>query len=327
MRTTSRQMPHYARQIIGSLKDYGVGLDKLLIEIGTNDGALLDVAVNEGYTNILGVEPSLICADICKAKNHLVENVHLNQAEANKILKKYGPASAVICRHTIEHVPNPYDFLSSISALLLDDGLLILETPNSYSIIAELQGHELWDEHSYSFTDNNLAYLIQKLGFTLVNKETGFHQGAKNILLWCRLTNGNYKDIIPYQDNPNDINYCKSFIQRWYVYCEKLLDASRLWPRPIVCIGASHPQMNFLHYTGLSPLIDILVDDDPLKIGRYAPLSQPTQIVSTNQLKSSGSLLPGTILRTAFGYSEWMDKICNFFKENALIINVYDDFL
>jgi hypothetical protein len=257
----------------------------------------------------------------------LVENVHLNQTEANKILKKYGPASVVICRHTIEHVPNPYEFISSIRTLLVDNGLLILETPNSYNIIAELQGHELWDEHAYSFTDNNLVYLIKKLGFAPVNKETRSHQGARNILLWCRLTNGNYKDTAPYQVNPIDSNYCQSFMPRWYVYCEKLLDASRLWPRPIVCIGASHPQVNFLHYTGLSPLIDILVDDDPLKIGRYAPLSHPTKIVSTNQLISAGSLLPGTILRTAFGYSEWMDKICNLFRKNALTINVYDDFL
>jgi hypothetical protein len=78
-------------------------------------------------------------------------------------------------------------------------------------------------------------------------------------------------------------------------------------PTPIAAIGASHPQSNYLLFTNLGPLISALVDDDPVKAGRSVPVPQPVPVLSSAQFIAADP--PGAVLRTAFGYEDWMDRM------------------
>jgi SAM-dependent methyltransferase len=321
-RNTERQLPHYAPKIVSSLQQWGIGQDDLIVEIGANDGTFLSLVEQAGFTNRLAVEPSLSLADVCKSKGHPVWNAHLDRAEAGKIRQKYGAIPLVFCRHTLEHVPHPQELLLAMRLLLDEGGILFIEVPDTQPILQELKGHELWDEHLHYFTVENLSLLLYRSGFQVEEIQVMPHLSSGNILSWCSKSEAEKENLADFSTCTANVELCRSFPERWSLLRQKLHAQLPNWTKPIVAIGAAHSQSNFLLFTELGEHIDILVDDDPVKVGKYVPLPQPVPVISTAQLLSSSP--PGTILRTAFGYDTWMNKICHSLaKMGSQIIEPY----
>ena len=90
---------------------------------------------------------------------------------------------------------------------------------------------------------------------------------------------------------------------------EKLLSNLEGAAKPIFAIGASHPQINFLNFSGSSDYVDFLIDDDPDKVGRFVQFNRGVQVIDTKSfLSSEGS---GTIILTAFNQKNWQESILN----------------
>ena len=66
-------------------------------------------------------------------------------------------------------------------------------------------------------------------------------------------------------------------------------------------------QLNFLNFTGLDDAVDILIDDDPWKAGRFAPLAKSVPIRTTSDILSS--VRRGTLLKIAFPYPGWEKRV------------------
>jgi len=307
-RSTGHRLPAYAIQIAEWFRQRGVGIDEFIVEVGANDGTFLDILTQEGFTNLLGVEPSRGCAAICHSKGHRVENVHLDQVEAIRITKQYGIARVIVCRQTLEHVPDPFGLLLAMRSLLCDDGILFIEVPDARGITHDLHGHDLWDEHLHSFTPENLPMLVYRAGFCVDETLVTPDRDTMNIILWC--SPGLAEDEHPRSSSAfsSDVQICRSFAGRWASLCEQILAELPNWRRPIGCIGASHPQSNFLLFTGIGQHVAFLVDDDPAKAGCHVPIPRPVPVISTDQFLDGKP--PGTVIRGAFGYEDWMDRVC-----------------
>lgn len=321
-RATSRQLPVYAPEIINSLVKRA-NKDGFVIEVGANDGTFLDVLKKNSFDNLLGIEPSIACSEIAKSKGHKIETVHLNKEESLKIKERYGKAEVVICRHVLEHVSEPFELLVSIRNLLKDNGILLIEVPNSLQIINHLYGHELWEEHLHHFSPENLKMIVQRAGFKVEKSLIVSHLDSSNIVLWAtkkELGIELEEEIKNKNSNQEkDVEACFMFPERWKDFCESLRLKIKNSAKPIVAIGASHPQTDFLIFTGIGDFADFLIDDDKNKAGKYAPLSKSKliPIISTAEIIENEK--PGTILRIAFGYCKWMDKICENSKEAEII--------
>jgi len=321
-RLTGRWAPDYITQIADSFKKKGIEKDALIIDVGANDGSFLDILKKEGFTNLLGVEPSVICAKECEFRGYRVEKVHLNLSSAVKIKKKHGLASVVVCRHTIEHVPNPLDFVKAIRTLLYDDGILFIETPASQEVTHNLHGYELWDEHLHIFTPENLDLLLYRTGFSKDMQQIRHYKGITNILVWAKPNLKSLENKHLLSKASLEVEFCKSFNSRWSDFCKQKMLELKKWKKPIACIGASHPQSNFLIFTNIGKYVSFLIDDDPVKIGKFVPIPKPVPVISTEQLFKGEP--PGTIILGAFGYDDWMNKIQkHFISKKVLFVEPY----
>jgi hypothetical protein len=67
--------------------------------------------------------------------------------------------------------------------------------------------------------------------------------------------------------------------------------------------------------------IDQLIDDDPVKIGRFVPIPKPVPVISSKQ----HVLMPSAaIVMSAFGYDQWMNSIVEeFICKDVRIIRPY----
>jgi SAM-dependent methyltransferase len=321
-RGTSRQLPAYSFHLADSLRRHGVAAGDLIIEVGANDGAFLDILTNIGFRNLVGIEPSRACAAASIEKGHKIEITHLTEPVATALRARHGGARAVICRHTLEHVPDPLGLLAAMKTLLAAGGLLFVEIPNAYAIFRDMRCHELWDEHLHIMTPGNLSLMVLRAGFNVINTIVWPHLSSTNILLWAHLNPATPSAPVSPETSSKDVLLCSDFEGRWNTLSNRVAAELAECQQPIAAIGASHPQSNYLLYTKLGDRIAFLVDDDPSKVGRYSPVPQPAPIISTAQFSAGPP--PGTVLRTAFGYDDWMDRLlAPLVNGNVRIVNPY----
>jgi 2-polyprenyl-3-methyl-5-hydroxy-6-metoxy-1,4-benzoquinol methylase len=308
VRGTARQLPDYAQRIITSLSEYGVAKDALVVEVGANDGTFLRELRNSGYHKLLGVEPSHQLAETTSNSGISILNNYFDRNLARQILASHGPAAAVICRHTLEHVPDIRELAAGISDLLAPGGVSFVEVPDTDWVITELFAHEIWDEHISYFRPRSLAALLDKVGLRPDRLERVRFRDTRNLLCWATQQQISTASRFSAEDeaSPADVD---NFQTRWNAFSARLRTNIEKLPRPLVAIGASHIQLNFLNFSGLDEHVDILVDDDDAKAGRFAPLARPVPIRTTADILAT--LRQGTLLLSAFPYPAWEEKLCN----------------
>lgn len=307
-RDTAKQLPDYAQRIIASLAELGVGPDDLVVEVGANDGTFLKAVRAAGYRNLVGVEPSQQLAARGSAAGLMIHNDYFGRELAADIVRQHGTARAVICRHTLEHVPDIRGLTQGIADVLAPDGVSFIEVPDTDWIVSDLFAHEVWDEHIAYFRAGSLARLIRSTGQTPFSMERVRFRDTRNLLCWSvrgQARPGMVRDMVEDTTSPADL---ADFQARWDAFAARVRAAVAAAPQPVIAIGASHIQLNFLNFTGLDAAVDLLIDDDPVKADHFAPLAKPVPIRNTASVLES--VRAGTILRTAFPYPAWEDRIC-----------------
>lgn len=306
-RSTQRQFPNYADEIVADLLKLCSTKQDLLIEVGSNDGTFMQHLRDAGIENMLGIEPSRSLAEHSRRNGHHIENMPLDEEASRNIYALHGPAKVVVCRHTLEHVPDPFSFVKALRGLLKSDGLLFIEVPSSAPIIdSRLHAYELWDEHLSYFSESNLASILERAGWAIRSIETRPHCGSENILCWAELAD--YKsDWTPTNRAEKNVEGCESFAIRWRGFSESLRTKINKLPRPLYAMGASHPQTNFLHFIGIMDAVEGLFDDDPFKRGKWVPANKPVPVLASEKIGDYA--IDGSVMLTGFGYPNWMSSV------------------
>lgn len=302
-RPTARQLPDYVETIVERIATIGRA-GGLVLEVGCNDGNLLTRLRGAGCKMLLGIEPSARLAALARLAGHAITALPLTAATAQNTVSRHGVADAVICRHTLEHVPNPREFVQALRLLLRPNGHLALEVPSLAPIIERIHIHELWDEHISYFLPENLVALLRVSGFDQIEISIEPLRDSESIICHARAGDACATE---FSATNEALAYCASFRGVWEARSAQLRRATAELTHPVVVLGASHPQANFLNFSGIAGVVDIAIDDDPFKIGKYLPLighNVPIRPSAT----LPGSVAGGTLLLTGFGYPDWMDS-------------------
>jgi hypothetical protein len=107
-----------------------------LLEIGPSYGAFAYLAKKAGFS----VEAIEMDAQCCR---YLTEIVGVNAINTNHIdtaLQNLMPYNVITLWHVIEHLPNPWETLAAISQKLLQNGILVIATPNPSALQFRIYG-------------------------------------------------------------------------------------------------------------------------------------------------------------------------------------------
>jgi SAM-dependent methyltransferase len=306
VRGTSQQLPPYAPDILTSLAQFGVKSDDFILELGANDGTFLKQLRTQGYRNLLGVEPSGQLADAARQSGFDIVEDFFDERLAAEIRKQRGGVRAVICRHTLEHVPDIAGFTRPVADVLSADGVALIEVPDADWLVTNLFAYEIWDEHISYFRPRSLATLLGNSGLKPVRLERMRIRDARNLVSWSVPASASAAAPCRAEDEAG-LAELEGFQARWDAFAERLRAVVRASPQPVIAIGAAHNQLNFLNFTGLAGAVDTLIDDDAAKAGHFAPLGKPVPIRSTSDVLAT--MRQGTLLRTGFPYPAWEDRI------------------
>ncbi len=161
-----------------------VGNEKIL-DVGCGSGTFSrSLAKKFPDAKITGVDISEQAISFArkKAGGEKIRNLDFLAASISKIPVKSGSFDVAVVSHLIEHVENPEKDLREINRVLKPNGILILTTPNYFSLwpIAEMvfdktmaeKNYSLSDQHISRFTAFSIKEPVEKTGFCIQNRKT-----------------------------------------------------------------------------------------------------------------------------------------------------------
>jgi len=166
--TTGFQRPRHLEDLITTTvarQDPGRAID-----VGCNDGALLEVLRRAGYRQVVGIEPNPVAAEIARGKGNQIYTSYLTKELAARIVAENGEFDTVYLRHVVEHVSDLEGFFTAIRMLLRADGVLVVELPDVEEGFALGSPAILWEEHVSYFTQGLAEYMLQRFGFQVCDR-------------------------------------------------------------------------------------------------------------------------------------------------------------
>ena len=163
----------YNLELEGLKKTYGSCLRKTedaisskgnFLEIGCGNGFLLEVAIQQGWQNVAGIEPSV---EAIKNANINIKNKIIHSVFKSENFEK-NFYDLVFFAMIVEHVPDINHFLSGIYSILKPGGVAVAITHNERHFLSKLLKNKhpiINDEHNYVFGKETLEKIFLKNRF------------------------------------------------------------------------------------------------------------------------------------------------------------------
>ena len=154
-----RYVQDLANHVVG---DRGVRGQRI-VEIGCGKGGFLRALIqaDEGNRGV-GFDPSYIGPDTEHEGRLQFERRFYDATSAET-----GAADAIVCRHVIEHIPDPLALLRTVRATLDSSAKVFFETPCVEWILSNMVLWDFFYEHCSYFSAGSLAAAFETAGFAV----------------------------------------------------------------------------------------------------------------------------------------------------------------
>jgi len=271
---------HFKNYTEWLLENYSQGKDNFVIEIGCNDGIMLENFYKRGIKH-LGIDPS---ANVVKVAKSFGVNAQVNffgTDVANKIINDYGRCSAIISANLMCHVPDLEDIAKGAFNLLNEKGVLVFEDPYLGSMFDKISYDQIYDEHVYIFSAISTQKIFGNYGFELINlipQET--HGGSMRYVFakkGAHKINSKVNEIIKNElnrgfDKQHIYNKFKNDCELSKLRFRKILMKAKADGKSIAGYGATSKSTTILNYCEIgADIIDFISDTTPIKKNTYSP--------------------------------------------------------
>jgi SAM-dependent methyltransferase len=265
--TFSPLFAEYTEQLVNELiQEKGVRGCRI-VEIGCGEGAFLRRLVEAADANNTGwgFDPSYVGPEVrCDGRLRFARRYY--DEECADI-----PADVVVCRHVIEHVPDPVGLLRTVNRALAGSPCprLFFETPCVDWILTHQVIWDFFYEHCSYFTANSLRTAFERAGFSVVEVRHVF--GGQYLCLEAVKAPGEAATTCqPGETAQRATRFAEVERRRIAAWTHRV---ERLAGRGKVAIwGAGAKGVTFANLVDPQQhLIDCVVDVNPRKSGRFLP--------------------------------------------------------
>ena len=151
---------------LGKLLKYVNPEQKKLLDVGTGNGYLLEVAEKMGF-DCYGLDVSDYSTEVASQK--FPGRIFKGTLEEGKYKTNY--FDVVTMTDILEHLANPVSAVKEVDRILKPGGYLFIISPNSGSVTRFAFGKNWFQhkyEHTFYFNKKSLSCLLEKFGFDLV---------------------------------------------------------------------------------------------------------------------------------------------------------------
>lgn len=286
----TRAMSEYLQWFVADLSErYQLGADSSLLELGCNNGRLLNLFVHETGCTALGVEPSRTFASIWEDQGVEVINDYFSVELASQLQKRQ--FDVIYFRHVFEHIPDPCAFFAGVAALSGENTAVVIEVPYLKSVIERERIDNISYSHLNYYSLKSLGQIAGQHGLGIVDYQLVDTDGGSVIV---HLKKGAGDTDITDQISRGDVEGLLGGIRRIKLELEeKLSNYSR---KELIGYGAGAKGQHLIHVLGLEQRIDYVIDDTPELNGQYIPgtaieIKSPSR-VDPSVIKAVVNLVP-----------------------------------
>lgn len=279
-RTSRRMVAHFADYAEWVQTKFLCVPDPLVVEIGCNDGAMLENFAKRGMRH-LGIEPSANVAAEAARHGIRADVTFFNLETARRVREQDGPADAIIAANVICHIPDLNEVARGVAHLLADDGVFIFEEPYLGAMIEKGSYDQIYDEHVFIFSAGSVRNAFRPHGLELVDVlPQATHGGSMRYVLAKngRRTKTQQVEKAIAREREQGLGRAETY-DRFRGRCEgsrkalvDLIRRLRADGRRVVGYGATSKSTTVLNYCGLGPQdIEFISDTTPVKQNKYTP--------------------------------------------------------
>jgi len=263
-----------------------------IIEVGSNDGSFLEELRNQGYKNLLGVEPAQDAWNASCEKGIETIGSYFTLKKAKEIVETRGKCNLFVSRQMLEHVTDLIDFQKAVSIMLKPGGYVLMEVPNFNLGLNAPDYSAIWEEHVNYFIPQTLNRFLMNTGIKPIHSETVTFSGEALIVL------GKYSgESISIADEKGILKTLRSnslkFRDRWPKFKDALIDylhKHRRKGEKVALYGAGCRANSLINFADLSAHVEFVVDDQTEKQNKYMPGSHLPILPSSALIEESINL-------------------------------------
>ena len=300
-------------------KKYSV-TDKNILEIGCNDGVLLEPLKKLG-ANVEGVDPATNIIQDAIDKGLKVYNTYFNYNTFGKdeFKDKY---DLVLANNSFAHITDVQSVVKGVVHVLKPQGDFVFEVHYLKSLFGGMQWDNIYHEHIYYYSVTALQNLLSQSGMTIVDyEEIPIHAGCIRITATNEITDIPEKVKLKLEEESQTITN-PSFLSNFTTNVNTHIKDFNLMIKDlsekyiIGGYGASGRANMFCNLTELDEnVIQFIVDESPERCGRYIANTK-IPIVDVDTLKNSDVDL---IIIFAWNFSKMIIEKTQFKKFKYLV--------
>lgn len=252
----------------------------LVVEIGSNEGALLNFFKNKGM-RVLGIDPARNIAQ--KATEAGIETIptFFNSKLANEIKKVHGSAAIIIANNVIANIDDLSDVAEGIRSLLAPRGVFVMETSYLLDVVERNLLDTIFHEHLSYLSAKPLNTFFQHHGMELIDVQRVPTKGG-SLRCIVQLAGGPYNvssyvsDIISFESNfgidrPEAFKALSERLENIKKQLLNLMGKFKEQRKTVACYGAAVGLTTMMYYFDLGNMVSFIVDDNPIKQNTFSP--------------------------------------------------------
>ena len=237
---------------------------KDIVEIGCGKGDFLVLMCKLGANRGAGIDPSYIPQRVEAENVEFIQDFY-GERYANLT------GDLVCCRHTLEHIPDTYDFMQTVRRSVGDrrECVIFFEVPDVGRVLREIAFWDIYYEHCSYFTLGSLARLFRKTDFNVIRLAKAFDD--QYLLLDARPGKGSVrlKEVEDLDELRRDVEYfAANYAARLGEWRERIEQIRRKRQRAAIWASGSKC-VSFLSTLGITDEIGMIVDINPHRHGKF----------------------------------------------------------
>jgi SAM-dependent methyltransferase len=273
----------HARRYVQTVSErFGLGRESRVIELGSNDGYLLQYFVGRGIP-VLGIEPAANVARAAEARGVPTLVSFFGIETARELVETDIQGDLVLGNNVLAQVPDLNSFVEGIRTILKPNGICTIEFPHLLKTIAGNQFDQIYHEHFSYFAAFTVRKIFAAHGMRIFDVEELWTHGGSLRIYAChagdatRLTEPSVSELVRRE---RDAGLCRletyaDFADHVRATKRKLLSfliEAKSCGKSIAGYGAPGKGNTLLNYCGIrTDFLDYTVDRNPYKHGKYLP--------------------------------------------------------
>lgn len=233
---------------------------KHILDVGGNDSYIIN-SISNPLTKKYIIDPVTKKIHGIKIINKLINDVNL--------IKDIKPCDVIICRHTLEHLVDPVNFLRKLLNHSHQNCDFIFEVPSVERMMSQLRFDTINHQHISYFSIETLKILINKSGGVLKNYQIYNNGPCGGSILFHFKKKIKYQPYKKVKISKNFFIKKKIFQKQFLKFTKKLKNLKNSINKSeskIFCYGAALALSTYLYFLKINhSKIKVIIDDDKRK--------------------------------------------------------------